>query len=243
MTHAGAGAASASTVFDAEAERYDESRRRLIPPFDSLYASAVEAVSLAGREPERILDLGAGTGLLSSLLRAAFPTACLTLLDGAPAMLEQARARLGEQNTEYLVGDLRDPLPADRWDAIVSALAIHHLEDGAKRRLFESVFSALTTGGVFVNAEQVSGPTPMLTKAYALWHESSARSAGSDDAEWTGAVERMRYDHCASVESQLAWLRDAGFTDVDCLFKDYRFAVLFARRPHRAPARIQSRAR
>jgi tRNA (cmo5U34)-methyltransferase len=239
MTHAGA----ASIIFDAEAERYDEGRRRLIPPFDSFYASAVDAVRLAGREPERILDLGAGTGLLSSRLRASFPTASLTLLDGAPAMLEQARATLGEHDTEYLVGDLRDPLPTERWDAIVSALAIHHLEDGAKRRLFESVLNALTPGGVFVNAEQVSGPTQMLAEAYAQWHESRARAAGSDDAEWTGAVERMRYDHCASVESQLAWLREAEFTDVDCLFKDYRFAVLFARRPHRASAFAESASR
>lgn len=70
----------------------------------------------------------------------------------------------------------------------------------------------------------------MFTEHYEAWHERRAREAGSDDAEWEGAVERMSYDRCADVESQLRWLREAGFADVDCLFKDRRFAVLVARR-------------
>jgi tRNA (cmo5U34)-methyltransferase len=81
---------------------------------------------------------------------------------------------------------------------------------------------------VFVNAEQVSGPTPRLTALYERWHEQQARSAGSDDAEWQAAVERMSHDRLAGVEDQLAWLREARFSDVDCLFRQYRFAVIVA---------------
>jgi tRNA (cmo5U34)-methyltransferase len=40
----------------------------------------------------------------------------------------------------------------------------------------------------------------------------------------------MAHDQCASVEQHLEWLREAGFADADCLFKDHRFAVIFARR-------------
>jgi tRNA (cmo5U34)-methyltransferase len=70
----------------------------------------------------------------------------------------------------------------------------------------------------------------MPSSLYAEWHESAARAAGSDDAEWAGALERMRHDRCVSVEDQLSWLREAGFASVDCLFKDHRFAVLVALR-------------
>lgn len=38
----------------------------------------------------------------------------------------------------------------------------------------------------------------------------------------------MSHDQLAGVEGRLAWLRDAGFGDVDCLFKRYRFAVIVA---------------
>jgi tRNA (cmo5U34)-methyltransferase len=219
---------NAPSTFDAHASEYDAARRRLIPPFDSFYGTAVEAVRIAGEEPARILDLGAGTGMLSGRVRAAFPAAELTLLDGAPRMLEEARTALGDERTAYVVADLDDPLPAGPWDAVVSALAIHHLEDDAKRRLFARVHAALRPGGVFVNAEQVLGPTERFTRLYADWHESSARAAGSDDAEWSAAEARMSHDRCATVEDQLTWLRAAGFTDADCLFRDHRFAVLVA---------------
>ncbi len=214
-------------TFDAQAGSYNAARRRLIPPFDSFYGTAVEAVRLA--EPvEHILDIGAGTGLLSAAIKESFPDAQVTLLDGAPAMLAQARELLGDAGISYLTADLLDPLPIGPWDAIVSALAIHHLSDEHKRELFARIRASLRPGGVFVNAEQVSGPTPRLTALYERWHEQQARRAGSEDAEWQAAVERMSRDQLAGVEDQLAWLRDAGFSDVDCLFKQHRFAVIVA---------------
>jgi tRNA (cmo5U34)-methyltransferase len=215
-------------IFDAHAETYDEARRRLIPPFDAFYETAVGALRLGDRAPERILDLGAGTGLLSRWLRARYPAAHITLVDSAGLMLEKARQLLGDERLTYVEADLNGTLPSGPWDAIVSALAIHHLEDNDKQRLFERIRTALGSGGVFVNAEQVAGPTPFLTGVYAAWHEERARVAGSDDDEWSAAVERMAFDRCATVEDQLRWLRDAGFTHADCLFKHHRFAVIVA---------------
>jgi tRNA (cmo5U34)-methyltransferase len=224
----GAPQIGAPEIFDEQAAGYDAVRRRLIPPYDDFYGTAIEAVGLVPRPPRRILDLGAGTGLLSRRVADAYPQADLVLLDGAPAMLEQAREALGDR-AGYAVGDLAGPLPPGRWDAVVSALAIHHLPDEAKRTLFGRVAEALEPGGVFVNAEQVAGPAPYWDELYARWHEQSARAAGSDDAEWAGAEERMQFDRCASVESHLAWLREAGL-DADCLFHRFRFAVLVGRR-------------
>jgi tRNA (cmo5U34)-methyltransferase len=220
---------SAPATFDAHAVGYEAPRRRLIPPFDAFYGTAVDALTMLGRPPRRVLDLGAGTGMLAARVAAAYPEAALVLTDGAPAMLEQARAVLGPA-AELHVADLTDPLPDGEFDAVVSALAIHHLDDAGKRDLFARVCAALPPGGVFVNAEQVAGPTPCFDRRYREWHEASARAAGTDDAEWAGAQDRMRHDQCADVESQLRWLREAGFDAADCLFKDHRFAVLVARR-------------
>jgi tRNA (cmo5U34)-methyltransferase len=218
----------AVATFDLHAHHYNAARRRLIPPFQSFYGTAVRAVSLGAAAPRRVLDLGAGTGLLSGFVRAAHPRAELTLIDGSARMLEQARELLGADGVEYLQADLGDALPAGPWDAVISALAIHHLEDAEKRNLFVRVREALAPGGVFVNAEQVSGPSERFSSLYATWQEESARTAGSDDAEWAGALERMTHDRCASAEDQLTWLREAGFPEADCLFKDHRFAVMVA---------------
>lgn len=215
----------ATAVFDAHADAYDALRRKLIPPYDAFYGSAVAALSLAAAAPRRILDLGAGTGLLSVRVLAAFPDAELTLLDGAAAMLDQARTALGDR-AAYVEADLAGPLPGGPWDAIVSALAIHHLDDEDKRRLLRRAHAALRPGGVFVNAEQVAGPTARLDRLYKEWHEREARALGATATEWRGAEERMLLDRCAPAEAQVGWMREAGFADADCLFKDHRFAVL-----------------
>lgn len=216
-------------IFDSYASDYDAARKRLIPMFDPFYDTAARALELARGPVTRVLDLGAGTGLLSERVLAAHPSAELLLLDGAPAMLEQARERLGDR-VGYLVADMTAPLPAGPWDAVVSALAIHHLPDADKTGLFTRVRGALRDGGIFVNAEQVAAPSASLEHRYAHHHEHAARALGSDDEEWAGAVERMRHDRRASVERHLEWLREAGFADADCLFKDHGFAVLVARR-------------
>jgi tRNA (cmo5U34)-methyltransferase len=220
--------ADAISAFDQHADSYNAARRRLIPCYERFYASATAALALAGRV-ERVLDLGAGTGLMAANVRAAYPDAELVLSDGAGAMLEQARELLGEQRTSYVQADLTEPLPPGPWDAIVSALAIHHVDDDGKRRLFARIREQLRNGGVFVNAEQVAGASALFDAFNASCHETDARAAGADDAEWAGAFARMAHDRCASVEAQLSWLRLAGFVDVDCIFKEHRFAVLVAK--------------
>jgi len=217
----------AIAMFEEHAASYEAERRRLVPPFDEFYGTAVAALELAGRPLGRVIDLGAGTGLLARAVARAHPQA--ELVDGSPAMLEQARSALGER-ASYVTGDLAEAPPPGPWDAVVSAMAIHHLKDAAKRELFARVRDELAPGGVFVNAEHVGAPTPLFERAYADWHERRARELGASEGEWAEAVARMSADRLATVEDQLAWLRSAGFPDADCLFKDHHLAVLVARR-------------
>jgi tRNA (cmo5U34)-methyltransferase len=218
---------TAPKAFDAHAGDYDALRRRLIPVFDALYEAATGALSLAPQPLRRVLDVGAGTGLLSEFVHRALPGVALTLLDGSPAMLAAARERIGAAAT-YLEQDFADELPVGPWDAVVSALAIHHLEDAGKRALFGQIHERLVPGGVFVNAEHVAGPTPHLDAHYAGWHRARCAVLGTTATEWAAAEERMSFDHLATVRDQLSWLRGAGFGEVDCLFKHHGFAVIVA---------------
>ena len=219
---------STQDVFDRTAATYDADRAKLIPCFEPFYRWAVDLIPPTALN---ILDLGAGTGLLSAFVRERFPKANIRLMDNSEPMLARARERLGDDpRVTYDVGDYTVSPLGTGLDAIVSALSIHHLKDAAKKSLFPRLQGALKPGGVFINAEQVAGPTPALEARYKeLWLEQ-VRALGATEQQIKDSLYRQKEDRCASVENQLTWMREAGFIGVDCWFKDNRFAVLAGKR-------------
>ncbi len=210
-------------VFDATASTYDRDRSRLIPGCDAFYRWAIDLIPARAK---RIVDLGAGSGLLSVLVRERFPDAQLHLIDFSAPMLDLARARLGDdpqvayQQADYVTGDLPEGVCA-----VVSSLSIHHLDDADKRAVFQRVYRSLLPGGVFVNADQVAGPTPDLDTRYkSLWLEQ-VRAAGATEQQIADSLYRKQEDRCAPVAEQLDWMRAAGFANADCWYKDNCFAV------------------
>jgi tRNA (cmo5U34)-methyltransferase len=217
---------SAAAAFSAHAGEYTALRRRLVPGFDAFYGAVIDVLGLVEGGLHRVLDLGAGTGLLSAEVLRAFPDVQVELLDGSAPMLDEARERLGDAVAAVHVADMAAPLPEGSFDAVVSALAIHHLLDPEKRALVARLLERLRPGGVFVNAEQVAGSTPWLTEVYEAAWARDCRALGASEAEVDGARERMRHDRCVDVETQLGWLREAGFSDVECVYKSWQFAVM-----------------
>lgn len=218
-----------STLWNAVT--YDSERRRLVPCFDEFYGSAADLVARCFPSGPRILDLGAGTGILSAAIVDRVATGGLTLLDASADMLERAATRLAGYHPLIVVQPLTAELPAGPFDAVVSALAIHHLSDEEKRGLYGRIFSVLSPGGVFINAEQVVGKSARLQALFETMHLDAARQLGSSAAEIDGAVERMSYDKCATVADQIAWLEQAGYEDAECFFRSFRFAVFGGWRP------------
>lgn len=226
------------TLFDAAAPDYDGARRVLVPGFDGFYGAAVESIPFERDEALRVLDLGAGTGLLSEMVAGRFPNSRVTLVDVSVEMLRVARRRFaGEaKRFEFRVMDhARKPLPGRPYgyDLVVSALSIHHLTHGDKRELFEKVYRALANGGWFVNADQVLGPTPEAEQEYQEDWLRRVREAGVSDGELSAALTRMKADKNAALEAQMAWLRDAGFGSVEHSYADGRFAVYGGRKGSR----------
>lgn len=164
---------------------------------------------------DRFLDLGTGDGRLIALLREAHPGAEAVGLDSSAPMLARAGERFdGDAAVELRVHDLRDPLAeSGRFDAIVSGLAVHHLEDARKRELFAEVRRLLAPGGVFANLDLVSAATPEL-------HERFRREIGR--------LEDDPADRLADLCGQMDWLREAGFAEVECHFEWLQLTLVVA---------------
>ncbi|MEC9347989.1 MAG: class I SAM-dependent methyltransferase [Pseudomonadota bacterium] len=225
-------------VFDATANDYDRARKRLVPQFDDFYGAALRELRFPADRPLRILDLGAGTGLLSDMIARRFPEAHVTLIDISPEMIARARQRLGEgPRFDYRVADLASAHLPKPVDAVVSALAIHHLPDPDKRVLFGRIYQSLKPGAVFVNAEQVAGPSQVLQQRQHWSWLADARALGASEEEIGQALVRMREDRPATLDDQLDWLRGIGFAEVDCVWKRGMFAVYSGQMPLAAEER------
>ena len=141
--------------FNLIAQEYDANRKKFIPCFDDYYISTTKFIASNIAEPKRVLDLGAGTGLLSYFWYRHFPISEYVLVDIADDMLQVARKRFaGIDTVSYQVADYSKELPVQDFDVIVSALSIHHLENRDKEKLFERIYDKLPEGGLFVNYDQ-----------------------------------------------------------------------------------------
>lgn len=104
------------------------------------------------------------------------------------------------------------------FDAVISSFAIHHLEDARKRELYGEVWEMTRKGGVFCNLEHVASPTPNLHVAF---YKALKVSLNEEDAN----------NRLLDVETQLQWLREIGFAEVDCYWKWREMALLVGKKP------------
>ena len=133
-------------------------------------------------------------------------------------MLAAAQERFASDGRiEVRSWDLMWPIePLGRFDLVVSGFAIHHVDDERKRSLYREIACQLRPKGLFANLEVVASPTPEL-------HEEFRRAIGreADDPE----------DQLSLVSDQLDWMRAAGLTQVDCIWKWRGFALLVGASP------------
>lgn len=224
-------------LFDQGAQDYDRTRRQYIPCFDDFYGTALQLLPEDREAPLHVLDLGAGTGLFAGLARPLLPNARFTLCDISEAMLSQARKRFAnDAGVDYVVANYVDELLPGKYDVVLSALSIHHTPHERLPFVFANVFQALKAGGVFIHADQSLGSTPRNEAAYEQHWLAGVRAKGCTEADIAIAQERKKADKTATMEQQLIWMRDAGFVNVDCWYKNYRFAVYSGERPALLPA-------
>lgn len=221
---------SVEIIFNSTAEKYDMQRNELIPLMNLFYGTAVEITNL-NKEHAEILDLGAGTGLLTEWVIKKYPKAKYILVDIADGMLDIAKKRFnGLDNISFRVENYRSGISGGKYDAIISSLSIHHLNSTEKRQLYKNIFDALKDDGIFVNADQVKGEddeSEQIVKDYQLNHiENCSLSRKEKD----NTYERIKLDKMDKMSDQVNMLKEAGFKSVDVYYKYYNYTVFRAKK-------------
>lgn len=216
--------------FSKGAEDYDRQRKHVIPCLEDLYQITSDLAIVDNLKP-KILDLGAGTGLLTSYLHKKYPMGDFTLLDLSEEMLNIARTRFEDlPNFNYVVADYLKHDLEGPFDIVVSSLSIHHLENNHKRILYEKVYHHLNSGGMFINADQVKGPYPANEKEYYRNWLDKIDMGSLSESEKNIIFDRMKLDKPAPLADNFKWLEEIGFTDVDAYYKYYNFVVIYGKR-------------
>lgn len=217
--------------FNAVSEKYDRQRPILIPCFDDFYTMAL-TLSDEVANVKSILDIGAGTGLMSALFAEKYPQAEIKLVDFSENMLAKARDRFqGNSKIHYLQADFSTvDLEEVKYDLIISGLAIHHLEPELKQLLFQKIYRALKPGALFINADQVKGATDFAERVYTeAWRNHVIHSPLSEE-EKDSAFKRVALDIMSPLADQLSWLQDAGFSEANNYYQYYNFVVFAAKK-------------
>jgi tRNA (cmo5U34)-methyltransferase len=219
------------THFEEEAATYAEHILQFIPHYQEQNELMIALVPYPPDATMRVLDLGAGPGVLSGFMLERYPHAKVHVFDLAENMLANARKLLADfsERVTYQAGDFGTVDFGEGYDVVLSGLAIHHLDHPGKRGLFKRIFCALRPGGTLMIRDIVRGETDAITAVYEkLWCDY-IRSMQTDERAVMGRYHAE--DVPAPLEEQLHWLRECGFSNVGCHWKYLNFAIFGGEKP------------
>lgn len=215
--------------FNLIAKEYDQGRRKFIPCFEDYYIKTTDFLATNIKAPEKVLDLGAGTGLLTMFWYQHFPDAEYILVDIAEDMINVSKQRFqGLNNVSYQILDYTKDFSFTGFDVIMSALSIHHLGHLQKQELFKNIFDNLSEGKMFVNYDQFCAGSKELDIWFDSYWENGLHNSGLSDRDIELWKERRKLDRECSVEEEISMLESVGFKTVKCIYSYQKFAVIVA---------------
>lgn len=105
----------------------------------------------------KILDIGAGNGMLTEVVLSSFPNAEVTMLDFSSEMLTSAKAIFEVNNIsldriKFTVSDfIKNDFPSDKYDLIISSYALHHIRNVSDlKNVYLKISNSLSDNGTFI---------------------------------------------------------------------------------------------
>lgn len=226
-------------LYDETAHGYDAFIRGFVPQYDTMQDRVVDVVRevSATEELDTLVELGVGTGNLAFRLLTTLAIRTYVGYETSESLGKLAASRLSifKQGVTVRSRDFReDDWPVD-VDAVVSSLTLHYLSNEEKRLIFAKAFRSLKARGVLVVGDRVISHSPTMNEVY---HARMERSWDATTRNWQ-AQHRKKHqtqddpkEEPWLLEDQLAALREVGFAEVECVWRDFNYCVYVGIMPH-----------
>ena len=182
-------------------------------------------------KPEKILELGSGTGNLTALVLEKFPEAEITVVDISEKILEECKTRFQSTKTiKYCQSDFKKiDFERKSFDLVLSSIAIHHIKDVDKEILFKKIYSYVKPRGIFTYLDQCMGETSEIYKKNIIAWKVAAFKLGSTKENWkTWMNHQDEHDYHATVKNQIKWLENSSFKNIDILWRNLLWTVFYS---------------
>jgi tRNA (cmo5U34)-methyltransferase len=213
--------------FEEMAKEYDEKILKIIPYYDEMIEALINSIPFNEKDEIKVLDLGTGTGTIAKKVKEKFPNSQVTALDLVEDMIEIAKIKLEDYNNiEYIVGDFSNFDFKNKYDVILSSLAIHHIkENKGKIELYEKIFNSLKENGVFYNADVILGTNEYSKNLNGKIFRKNLEEKFDEKRVNELEENAETVDYPSKLFEQLKWFEEIGFKDIEVIWKYYGHGV------------------
>ncbi len=215
-------------------EKYDKDIIGVIPHYHELHSKIAEFVTknFSPNQTYSILDLGAGTGNTSRLLKDLLPQAKFDVVDFSKSMLDGARKKLGDSDVKYILADYAETnFDENKYDLIISVIGLHHQNTAGKKKVLEKIYQSLKPGGWFILGDLVTHKDENIAALNQAKHFHHLVENTSDDitlTEWS--YHHLYLNDLAPKEELIKWIDDLGF-ETKTLLQKINTLLLVAQKP------------
>jgi len=220
---------SVQKFYNKISEDYPELLRKAVPGYDDMLNTILEYIP-PNFKPERILELGCGSGNLTDKVINRFPGSIMDVVDISGDFINFCKVRFKDRTKIiYHQMDFKKlNFKANSFDLVVSSISIHHIKDLEKLKLFEIIYNILKPQGKLIFADQTKGSNEYIYKKHIeIWYKEAIK-LGSSEEDWKMWMDHQnKHDFHSTVIEHIDWLKAANFKNIDILWKNLLWTVFY----------------
>ena len=217
--------------FDEEvASVFDDMLLRSIPFYKENLNLEIGILKNLLKKNDKIIDLGSSTGTFLIELSKQIEKLNLIGIDTSDAMIKKAtqKAKAFASNTKFIKADFLN-YNLSESKAIIANYTIQFIRPLKREKLIQKIYNSLENKGIFLMSEKLVTENKKLNKIMIdLYYEYKKQKGYS---EYEIAAKREALENVLipyTMEENIEMLKNAGFKDIDIIFRWNNFATFIA---------------